>query len=234
MKEEIIKSMEKSSNERKKMMLDSVYYNNKAYAYGKEKELSRIIKAMEKVDRKDFVLGADKEDAYVDTPLFIGHGQTISQPTTVARMLLLLELEKGIDVLEIGSGSGWNAALISFLIFPGKVTSIERIKELSEFAKKNFEAGKKKFKEGKAEFVFGSALDRKSKIWKGKYDRIITTAAADSFLAEELKKMGKLLNEEGLLLFPTERGAMELWKKSKGKLELVYREVGYAFVPLVK
>src|SRR3989338_8376913 len=70
-----------------------------------------IIDAFEKVDRKDFVLEELKDKAYLNTPLPIGYGQTISQPLTVAFMLELLQPEKGNKILEIGSGSGGQSAL---------------------------------------------------------------------------------------------------------------------------
>ena len=108
---------------KKEMMLDSVLKNNKNI-----KNIKEVIGAMSKVDRSSFI---SAKDPYIDIPLSIGYGQTISQPTTVARMLCLLDLEKGMDVLEIGSGSGWNAALIAFLVNPGKVFSVERIKQIA-------------------------------------------------------------------------------------------------------
>ena len=119
----------KTAKPKMKSMLKSVYENNK-----EEKGISRILEAMKVVDRKLFVKA---ENPYVDTPLLIGHGQTISQPTTVARMLCLLDLKSKMKVLEVGSGSGWNASLMAYLVRPGKVVSIERIKELSELASNN-------------------------------------------------------------------------------------------------
>ncbi|MCA1794674.1 MAG: hypothetical protein LC660_12555, partial [Desulfobacteraceae bacterium] len=67
------------------------------------KQVDDILHAMDKVDRKYFI----DHDPYVDAALSIGHGQTISQPSTVARVLMLAELSPGHDVLEIGFGSGW-------------------------------------------------------------------------------------------------------------------------------
>ncbi len=224
--------IEKEGNYEERKLLHSVYLNNAIYVKSKpEKErFLEIIKAMIEIDRKDFVLEADKESAYVDVPLAIGYGQTISQPTTVARMLLLADLKKGLNVLEVGSGSGWNATLLAYLVKPGKVISVERIKELSALAKKNFKATKKKLN---LKFVHGSALDRKSKIWKEKYDRIISTAAASADLIKDLKEVVKL-NENGLLVFPTEEGNLEVWQSKKGFLERIYFESGYSFVPLIK
>lgn len=86
------------------------------------KELERlgirdeILRAIEKVDRKNFIPEKFFERAYENHPLPIGLGQTISQPYTVAFMLQELNIKKGDKVLEIGTGSGWNAALISSLV----------------------------------------------------------------------------------------------------------------------
>jgi len=211
----------------KKEMIKSVLWNNKD-----RKNIKIIAKAMEKVDRKYFV---KVNNPYIDAPLSIGHGQTISQPTTVARMLSLLEIERGNNVLEIGGGSGWNATLMALLVNPGKVVSVERIKELTEFAQKNYDSVKSSLGLNNVEFIFADALDRKGKIWKMKYDRIITTAAASLEFVEDLIEMGKnLLKENGMLLFPTEEGNMELWQLKSKKLRKIYSEYGYSFVPLIK
>ena len=82
--------------------------------FGKPDE--KILKAMEQVDRKNFMPDDLAGQSYIDTAMPIGSGQTISQPSTVARMLQLLELRGGDKVLEVGAGSGWNAGLIGFLV----------------------------------------------------------------------------------------------------------------------
>ncbi|HXF44296.1 MAG TPA: protein-L-isoaspartate(D-aspartate) O-methyltransferase [Candidatus Paceibacterota bacterium] len=97
-----------------------------------------VIEAFEKVKRADFIPEKAKEMAYENIPLPIGHGQTISQPLTVAFMLELLEPKKGEKVLDIGAGSGWQTALISHLVGDsGKVVAIERIPELRAMAEEN-------------------------------------------------------------------------------------------------
>ncbi|RQD86580.1 protein-L-isoaspartate O-methyltransferase, partial [Methanosalsum natronophilum] len=97
-----------------------------------------VLEAMNKINRHDFVLPEDKDKAYYDTALSIGCGQTISAPHMVAIMCDLLELKEGDKVLEIGTGSGYNAAVISELVgYHGHVYTIERIKALMHFAKSN-------------------------------------------------------------------------------------------------
>jgi len=93
-----------------------------------------VLKAMEKVPRHLFVPETMIEQAYDDCPLPIGHKQTISQPYTVAFMTELLELQGDEKVLEIGTGSGYQCAILAELA--KEVYSIERIPELAEVAEK--------------------------------------------------------------------------------------------------
>ena len=96
-----------------------------------------IIKAMETIPRELFIPPDKKGFAYVDRPLEIGKGQTISAPHMVALMAESLDLKAGHKVLEIGTGSGYHAAIISSIIGHGHVYTIERHEALAEFAKKN-------------------------------------------------------------------------------------------------
>lgn len=89
----------------------------------------RVIAAMASVPRHEFVTEPYREQAYDDNPLPIGHGQTISQPYIVALMVELLQLSPGQTVLEVGTGSGYQTALLAEL--SGHVYSIERYPELS-------------------------------------------------------------------------------------------------------
>src|SRR3989338_10231142 len=88
-----------------------------------------ILKAFEKVPREAFLPEPIRPQAYVDQPLLIGHEQTISQPTTVINMLALLEIHSGMNVLEIGSGSGYVCALLAAL--GCTVTGLEIVPELA-------------------------------------------------------------------------------------------------------
>jgi protein-L-isoaspartate(D-aspartate) O-methyltransferase len=87
-----------------------------------------VLRAMETVPRHEFVPGNSVNQAYDDHPLFIGHGQTISQPYIVALMSEVLELNKDDRVLEIGTGSGYQAAVLAELV--DSVYSIEIVEEL--------------------------------------------------------------------------------------------------------
>jgi protein-L-isoaspartate(D-aspartate) O-methyltransferase len=106
-----------------------------------------LIRAFQKVDRRHFVLPEWAAEAYGDYPLSIGFGQTISQPLTVAFMLELLAPKQGDHILEVGAGSGWQAALLGYAVSEGGVVrrhscpfpviAMERILPLSELAEKN-------------------------------------------------------------------------------------------------
>lgn len=95
----------------------------------------RVLAAFREVPREELVPSYVKPSAYIDAPLSIGRGQTISQPYTVALMTELLELGPTDKVLEIGTGSGYQAAILAELV--DKVFSIERVPELAEFARDN-------------------------------------------------------------------------------------------------
>ncbi len=94
---------------------------------------TRVLAAMARLPREQFIGAAQRERAYEDSPLPIGSGQTISQPWIVARMLELASLMPNDRVLEVGAGSGYQAALLSGLV--REVFAIERIAALADTAK---------------------------------------------------------------------------------------------------
>jgi protein-L-isoaspartate(D-aspartate) O-methyltransferase len=100
----------------------------------------KVLKAMLRVPRHRFVPEYEQRAAYTDRALEIGYGQTISAPHMVAIMCEILELSEGHKVLEIGAGSGYNAAVMAELIGKtGRIYTVERIKPLANFARKNLE-----------------------------------------------------------------------------------------------
>jgi protein-L-isoaspartate(D-aspartate) O-methyltransferase len=99
---------------------------------------ARVLEAMERVPRELFVPGSERHRAYVDAALPIGHGQTISQPYMVARICEALSLDGGERALDIGTGSGYQAAVLAEL--GATVHTIERIPDLAEQARANLAA----------------------------------------------------------------------------------------------
>jgi protein-L-isoaspartate(D-aspartate) O-methyltransferase len=102
----------------------------------------RVLEAMGRVPRELFVNESDRRRAYHDMPLGIGHGQTISQPYMVALICETAQVHSGDCVLDIGTGSGYQAAVLAELAVEGRVHTVERIPELAALARRNLdEAG---------------------------------------------------------------------------------------------
>jgi len=183
----------------------------------------RVIQAMEKVPREAFVPETLRDRAYEDTPLPIGDGQTISQPYIVGLMTELLHLQGEERVLEIGTGSGYQTALLAELC--SKVFSIERSFTLSAAARKVLES-----------LGYNNVLLRVGDGTVGwdefsPYDRIIVTAGAPALP----KALSLQLKEGGLLIVPVgDRVQQDL--KIVQRTESGFDEQsggGCVFVPLI-
>ena len=187
----------------------------------------RIIEAFRKIKREDFVLESLKDEADVNAPLSIGWGQTISQPLTVAFMLELLQPEPGDKILDIGSGSGWQTALLAYIVGKtGKIFAVERIPELMEFGEKNIT--KYNFVEkGIASFICGDGS--KGLKMAAPFDKIIAAASAEK-IPEAWKEQLKV---GGRLVAPVRSSIWLLIKKDKNKFE-EQEFSGFAFVPLIE
>ena len=183
---------------------------------------NNIANAFINIDRKDFVLDPTLSNVYEDYPLQIGHQQTISQPTTVAMMLEMLQPKDGQKILDIGSGSGWTTALLAFLVGEnGSVIGLERVNSLVEFGNNNL----KKYKFKNAKIIH--AKDKLGIVGE-KFDRILVSAAADKFpseLTEQLKVGGKLV-------IPVKNSIYEITKLEDSKLD-IFEHYGFRFVPLI-
>ena len=187
-----------------------------------------IIEVFKKVPRHEFVPADIRKYAYIDQPLPIGYGQTISAPSMIAIMLDALDLKPGQKVLEIGTGSGYNASLIAELVGPeGKVFTIERIAKLADFGRANL----KKTGYERVHVVVGDGTCGYKK--EAPWDRILVTACAPELpkpLVEQLKIGGKLAVPVGShYMFQT-----LLVAEKRGEKEISVRECGgCSFVPLV-
>lgn len=182
----------------------------------------RIKKAILKFDRVNFVLPRFKNLAYLDSPLSIGAGQTISQPTTVVYMLELLEVKLGHKVLEIGAGSGWVCALLSNLVgSKGKVFGYEIQPFVAQLGQKNL-------KRYRLNNVWYKNQDyRKSFLKDSPYDRILASAAFDKIPQDLLNS----LKQGGKLVAPTADGYINLYTREKEQFKLL-QHYGFAFVPI--
>lgn len=134
------------------------------------------------LDRAYFIDNEFKEHAYLDRPLPIGYEQTISQPSLVLEMTELLALDKSCRVLEIGTGSGYQTALLAQ--FSGLVYSVERVKELGEKARKKLE------QLGYTNIYYKIGDGSEGWLKHAPYDRIIVTAAASKMPQELIEQLG--------------------------------------------
>jgi protein-L-isoaspartate(D-aspartate) O-methyltransferase len=184
-------------------------------------------RALRAVPRHNFVPKRSEEQAYIDEPLPIGEGQTISQPSTVAAMTEALDVRPGQKILEVGTGSGWQAALLAKMAGKeGFVWTVERLNGLAETARRNLENAA--IKNVKVRVGDGSLGLKEG----APYDRIIVTAACPDIprpLVEQLKVGGKMVlpigdlyTQEMVLVEKVREGSIT--RKSLG---------GFRFVPLV-
>lgn len=184
-----------------------------------------VLRAMEEVPRHLFVSEDLKHVAYTDGPLPIGHGQTISQPYIVALMTELLEPDSQHMVLEVGTGSGYQAAVLSKLA--KHVYTIEIIPELGQEAEKRL----KQMGYDNISVKIGDGY----KGWpeKAPFDRIIITAAPEQIpekLVEQLKPGGQMILPVGPQLWGQDLIVLE--KNEQGEIS-TKKSIPVRFVPMV-
>jgi protein-L-isoaspartate(D-aspartate) O-methyltransferase len=183
----------------------------------------RVLEAMRTIPRHLFVPEEQQHLAYIDAPLPIGNGQTISQPYIVALMTELLKLKENACVLEIGTGSGYQAAILSQLA--EKVYSVERIEALAERARVVFaELGIDNVSVVTGDGTEGLELYQP-------YNGIIVTAAAP----EVPKPLERQLAPEGRLVLPVGSRigqVLEVWHRRGDEL-ICEKMAPVAFVPLI-
>lgn len=194
-----------------------------------------IIEAFRAVDRADFVPPVLQEEEYLNVPLPIGFGQTISQPYTVAFMLELLAPQIGETILDVGSGSGWQTSLLAYIVSQemkladlaggGHVTALEIIPELCEVGLKN--VAKYDFIEkGIVEMHCMSGLDGYPEA--APFDKIVAAAAGETVpeaWQEQLKVGGRIVTPIGSSILLLEKIGEDKWKRTEYP--------GFRFVPMV-
>ena len=179
----------------------------------------RTLWALQQVPREKFI--KEKGDSYLDTPLPIGFGQTISQPYIVAYMTDKLNINPLDKVLEIGTGSGYQAAVLAELT--NEVYSVERIFKLSQRTQKILE------KLGYEHIQLKVGDGYKGWDEKGPFDKIIVTAMATHIPLELIKQ----LKDGGQMIIPY-NGVLKLCTKMKDDVPYKVEElIGVVFVPLV-
>lgn len=183
----------------------------------------KVIKAFSKVDREEFVPDSFKEMAYLDRPLPIGYDVTISQPYIVALMCELLDLDSDSKVLDIGTGSGYQAAILSLIC--KQVISIERIEELANSSRDRLS----KLGHKNVEVIYGDGAKGYEK--EAPYDGIIVAAAT----GEITEAWQKQLRVGGKIVYPQRINSTEML------IEAIKTEDGFekythgyvSFVPLI-
>lgn len=183
-----------------------------------------VLAAMGTVKRHEFVEDALTDQAYDDRPLPIGYGQTISQPYIVARMTQLLEVRSGMRVLEVGTGSGYQAAVLSEL--GAEVYTVERVRELFTRTRQLFSRLRY--------FWIKTRLDDGTMGWpdEAPFDRIIVTAGGPEVPEPLLDQLA----DSGMLLIPVggERREQRLIRITKSGGTTTREEFGgVVFVDLV-
>jgi protein-L-isoaspartate(D-aspartate) O-methyltransferase len=181
-----------------------------------------VLRAMEEVPREMFVEAEDRRDAYRDSALGIACGQTISQPFVVAYMTEQIQPQKHHRILEIGTGSGYQAAILARLC--GNVVTIERYRTLADSAR----ARLAKLGYVNVEVVLGDGFDIPDSA--GNFDRIIVTAAMEQ-IPESLTRR---LEPGGVLIAPVgpHQGTQTLVRVSRTEAGFARKElVDVRFVP---
>ena len=214
-------------NREKKQNSDIELQKQHLYSYWKNSRMitsDPVLKAFLVVPRELFVDTSYRHQSYADHPLPIGCEQTISQPTTVMLMLQLLEVFPDQRVLEIGTGSGYNAALLAEL--NGEVVTVERHLQLVKSARENLKQA------GYKEVIVVNGDGKQGYASEGPYDRIMVTAAAHQ-VPQKLKDQ---LSIGGLLVAPigaTYGCEMLTLKKISSENFQTSSHGLFSFVPLV-
>ncbi len=157
--------------------LDKKLFSDRKALFSKLRNSIRsgsVLRAMERVPREAFVPTGERPMAYLDIPLAIGDGQTISQPYIVALITEALRLQPADRVLEVGAGSGYQAAVLAELVPEGRVVTVELVRSLAQRARDTLDDLDYK------NIAVEDATETLGCPWRGPYDAIVVSAAAPS------------------------------------------------------
>lgn len=185
-----------------------------------------LYSAFADTDRSHFIRREDHESAYMNTPLYIGYGQTASQPYTVAFMLNHLGVCEGHRVLEVGYGSGWQTVILSKLVGKyGEVHATELVPEIQEFGEINM----KKFSHDNI-YTYQAHHGTLGVHEKGPFHRIMSGASATS--RDVVRPLLDQLALDGIMITPVGNQIVVFKKDSEGRVE-IEEYPGFVFVPLI-
>ena len=190
-----------------------------------DEKAAAVLEAMRRRPREDFLPTMRQHEARYDRPVDIGYGQTNSQPSTVANMLWLLDVQPGQTVLDLGAGSGWSTAILGDLVGEsGSVLGLEIVPELVEAAQK--------------------VLERQNMSWIGMqlatdqtlgspqhapFDRILVSAEATDLPAELVEQLGP----QGIMVIPVAGQMLRVLRQSENPDDVEISQHGaYRFVAL--
>jgi protein-L-isoaspartate(D-aspartate) O-methyltransferase len=184
-----------------------------------------VAEAMRAIPREHFLPWSLRRAARLDQALEVSHGQTCSQPSTVADMLTLLDLHPGQRVLDVGSGTGWTTALLGHLVGPdGCVIGCEIVPELLEWGRANLDAEQLPWTriEAAVKGDLGRPVD-------APFDRILVSAMSDTLPEELVRQLGP----GGILVIPVAGAMTRVVLDADGSWEAT-RHGFYRFVPLIR
>jgi protein-L-isoaspartate(D-aspartate) O-methyltransferase len=176
------------------------------------------------IDRRGFLPAREQRWAGEDRPLPIGHGQTNSQPRTVADMLELLDPQPGDRILDVGAGSGWTTALLGELVGPtGRVVGVELVPELARWGAANV---------ARHDLPWATLRTADPAVLgapeEGPYDRILVSAGAEVVPAALVDQ----LVVGGRMVIPVAQEMLVVERRADGGIDLS-RHGSYSFVPLL-
>lgn len=184
-----------------------------------------VAEAMRAVPREHFLPRGQQRSAHLDQALEVGHGQTCSQPSTVVDMLQLLDVQAGMRVLDVGSGTGWTTALLGHLVGPdGCVIGCEIVPELVEWGRENLAGEGMRWTR-----IEGAERGKLGRPENAPYDRILVSAMSDSLPHELVDQLAP----GGILVIPVAGSMTRVVVDADGAPQVTRHGI-YRFVPLIR